>query len=286
MNAKVSKKFFWLHIKKCGGTTIKNFLGDIYDDIPNQSNIPSFIQVDKKYWNAILNNSRCNLGDFVNKRSLFAKTYLYQDEWSNIHSFAFIREPIDRCLSMFNYLILKNQTDYLKLIIKIFFKRKKIVITKSNIFDWFLDILEIIHCNEQKEILEFKYKTNHFIMHTNPYYNDLTDINGNILIKKIYKIETFDEDIKDLLNQIEISPNYENLISQIDLKIMKEQENNNYNKMKILINRKNYLKKYAAGQIHNLKLNSNNKKKLILSSKHLKKIKKIYNKDFDLYERL
>ena len=53
---------------------------------------------------------------------------------------------------------------------------------------------------------------------------------------------------------------------------MKEQENNNYNKMKILINRKNYLKKYAAGQIHN-KIDSNNKK-IDSSSKHLKKIKK------------
>ena len=286
MNNQSDKKFFWLHIKKCGGTSVKHFLGDLYNDIPNQSNIPSFIQVEKKYWNSILNNSRCNLGDYITKRVFFAKEFLFKDEWPDIFSFVFLRDPYDRCLSMFYYLMINNEMDYLKLIIKLFIKRKKIIITKSNLFDWFLEILDIIHRKNQKEKLEFRYKTNHFIIHTNPYSNDLTDLKGNILIKNLFKIENFKEEIKKVFIKLKIDPNYNNLIKKINLKISQEKETNNLNKMNTLIERKNYLEKHVSGEINNFKLNSNNNKKLLLNSKQIKKIENIYFNDFEIYRSL
>ena len=278
MGGKENISFFWLHLKKCGGTSIKNYLGDIYCDIPNQSNLPSFVQIEKKYWNSILNNSRCNLGDYLNKRSYFAKTFLYTEEWDNIYGFTFVRNPLSRCVSMFHYINYASNLDYLKNIIRLFIKQKKIIITKSNYFDWFLELLYIIHVNQEKQTLEYRYKTNHFVMHTNPYFNDISDLNGNLLIKNIYKIENFNLDIKKVLSRLGIEPDYLELIKQIEVKILEAKKINDSNKINVLNKRK--------FDIEKLKLNTNNKNKIIPNSKQIKKIEEIYFEDFNIYNNI
>ena len=66
--------FFWLHIRKSAGTTIKSLLEPHYIALNTpKKNPPSFLQVDTKYWNDLINIPRVNLGEFNYKRSLFAK---------------------------------------------------------------------------------------------------------------------------------------------------------------------------------------------------------------------
>ena len=93
--------FFWLHIKKAGGTSIRSMLQPHYREVDRTQRPPCFIQSSPVEYNDILNNYRVVLGDYQFRRALFAKTYLYPDHWDRILSFAFVREPTSRAVSMF-----------------------------------------------------------------------------------------------------------------------------------------------------------------------------------------
>ncbi|NNC23541.1 sulfotransferase family 2 domain-containing protein [Salinisphaera sp. USBA-960] len=96
--------FFWLHIKKSAGSRIRTLLQPHYVEVDRAQKPITFIQANPEQYNDILNNYRVVLGDHQFKRCLFAKKYLYPHNWDNIYSFAFSREPVDRCVSMFHYL--------------------------------------------------------------------------------------------------------------------------------------------------------------------------------------
>jgi hypothetical protein len=97
--------FFWLHIKKSAGSSIRKTLQPHYVEVERSNTPVNFIQSHPNQYNDILNNYRVVLGDYQFKRALFAKKYLFDNHtWSKTFSFAFSREPIDRCLSMFYYL--------------------------------------------------------------------------------------------------------------------------------------------------------------------------------------
>ena len=119
------KKLFWLYIKKSGGQSTRKALKPHYIEV-DRSKPQSFIQAKEYEYNDILNNYRTPLGDYQFKRSLFAKNFLFKEEWDSIFSFAFSREPIDRCLSMFYYLFWKG----LKSRLYTSFKSRKIFIKR------------------------------------------------------------------------------------------------------------------------------------------------------------
>lgn len=75
------ENFFWLHIKKSAGITTRAFLKPYYEEVDRVNKPPSFIQSDPKQYNDILNNYRVLLGEYQFKRALFAKTYLYPNNW-------------------------------------------------------------------------------------------------------------------------------------------------------------------------------------------------------------
>ena len=69
-------KIFWLHIRKSGGTSVKEMLYPHYihtDDIHQPA---CFIQSNKEIWNAILNDYHVPLGKYQFKRMLFAKKFI------------------------------------------------------------------------------------------------------------------------------------------------------------------------------------------------------------------
>jgi hypothetical protein len=187
------RQFFWLHIKKSGGTTIRSFLQPYYVEVDRAKKPKTFIQAAPEEYNDILNNYRVVLGEYQFKRCLFAKKFLYPEKWDDIFSFAFSREPTDRCISMFYYLFwkdvgnLKNITRSIKLSLT----SKKLMVNTSYAFDVFLDY---VHESLVSDSIYYPLG-NHFTTHTAPMWDDITDSNGNILLKAVFRIENLIEGI-------------------------------------------------------------------------------------------
>jgi len=185
------KSLFWLHIKKSGGTTVRSLMGKHYKQVDRTKKPGNFIQSSKEDHNDMLNNYRILLGDYQFKRAIFAKTYLYRETWQNsIYSFAFSREPTERCLSMFSYLYWRKSSTFnliLNYLLKSY-RQKKLIINKRYAFDAFLDCIE--SCKHSESV--FNPISLSFTTHTNSMYNDITDFEGNVIIDDIFKIENIE----------------------------------------------------------------------------------------------
>lgn len=179
--------FFWLHIKKSAGISTRRLLHPYYVEVDRVKTPKNFIQANPDEYNDILNNYRMILGEYQFRRCLFAKEYLYQEQWDNMFSFAFSREPIDRCISMFYYLYWKDLGVPRNLIraFNRYLDTRKILYNTSYAFDAFLD-----YAHEARTSDSIYYPLgNHFTTHTAPMWEDITDLDGNILLKAVFRLE-------------------------------------------------------------------------------------------------
>ena len=96
--------FFWLHIKKSAGQSTRAMLQPHYQKADRSRRIQNFPESPASEWNDILNNYRVPLGAYQFRRCLYAKSFLYGDQWDGMLRFAFSRDPLDRCISAFFYL--------------------------------------------------------------------------------------------------------------------------------------------------------------------------------------
>lgn len=184
--------YFWLHIKKSAGSSIRKILEPHYPQVDRTSEPPCFVQADSELWNDILNNFRTPLGEYQLKRCLFAKRFLYEN-WDNILSFAFSRHPEDRCVSMFFYLYEGSDAAGRALSLIKAFRQGSRFLTTPNRFDAFLDLVEAA----QKEP---SWNDLHFRTHSAAMHPDVTDDSGNILLQRIYRIESLDEGLREILH--------------------------------------------------------------------------------------
>ncbi|WP_419174088.1 sulfotransferase family 2 domain-containing protein [Desulfosediminicola sp.] len=187
------RQLFWLHIKKSAGITTRSLLQPHYVEVDRVKKPKTFIQASPEEYNDILNNYRVVLGEYQFKRCLFAKKYLYPENWDDIFSFAFSREPTDRCVSMFYYLYWRD-SGHIKNIarfLKYFIASKKLMSNTSYAFDVFLD------CVHEARMSDSIYRPlgNHFTTHTAPMWDDITDFSGNVLLKEVYRLENLTEGI-------------------------------------------------------------------------------------------
>lgn len=189
------KQFFWLHIKKSAGISVRKALKPYYVEVDRALKPRNFIQANYNEYNDILNNYRINLGNYQFKRALFAKEYLYKENWDSIFSFAFCREPIDRCISMFYYLFWKKN---LRNRVYTSLRSKKLFLSDSYAFDYFLELIS----NRKYSNSNFKPIDLHFTTHTNPMWNDISDNNGNLLLSKVFRLDDFTEGINYVLKKI------------------------------------------------------------------------------------
>lgn len=182
------KQLFWLHIKKSAGIATRSLLQPHYVEVDREKKPKTFIQAPPSEYNDILNNFRVVLGEYQFKRCLFAKKYLYPDSWDEIFSFAFSREPTDRCVSMFYYLFWKdlgtlgNISRSLK---KSFTNRKFIHFNAKYAFDMFLDYVQEARLSDSI----YHPLGNHFTTHTATMWDDITDFENNILLSRVYRLE-------------------------------------------------------------------------------------------------
>ncbi len=239
----LAKKFFWLHIKKSGGQSIRAALKPYYREVDRANYPENFIQAQYDEYNDILNNYRTVLGKYQFKRSLFAKNFLYKNNWDNIESFAFSRQPIDRVISMFFYLfwhgsgITANLKKFAELAIK-----KKWALNSSYAFDIFLDYVQ--QARQSNSI--FTPIDLHFTTHTATMFDDITDENGKILLKKTYRLENFAAGINEIFEICGINKRVKNNSKMI---------------------------------------NKNNSKPFFsLTKSQILKIEDIYKEDFEIYE--
>jgi hypothetical protein len=240
----VSKQFFWLHIKKSAGMTIRSLLQPYYLEVDRYKNPKNFIQATPQEYNDILNNYRVVLGEYQFKRCLFAQKYLYPEKWHEIYSFAFSREPTERCLSMFHYLFWKKSGvfGHLAQILSLAVSHKKFICSTSYAFDVFLDFVHKARFSNSI----YHPISNHFTTHTAAMFDDITDSNGVILLSSIHRMEA----LTSGLNSAFEACGFPKRITSNDLKI-------NGNKSK---------KKYSPNQLQR------------------KKIQMIYERDFEIYE--
>lgn len=235
----IGGKIFWLHIKKSGGTSIRNILGSNYIQVERENRPSCFIQSNPNQYNDILNNYRVVLGKYQFKRALFAKKFLYPDAWNDKERFAFSREPIQRNLSMFFYLYWQspNYNLYIKKLIK-----NKRFYTISYAFDQFLEDIEYSQTcgiNTHPHGL-------HFSTHTARMWDDITDTRNKVLINNIFRLEDMKKGIETIYEKCNINAN----LASTSAKLNKTKKQTDYSPN------------------HN----------------QLKKIKKLYSKDFDIYE--
>lgn len=198
------RRFFWLHVKKSAGMHTRKLLQPYYVEVDRSSKPKTFIQASPEEYNDILNNYRVVIGEYQFRRCLFAKTYLYPNDWDKLFSFAFSREPTDRCISMFFYLFYtEKMTVFHRLarLYRIYAKSKKIAYNKLYMFDIFLEY--VITARANKSI--YKPLGLHFSTHTATMWDDITDNTGNILLTKIYRVENLEKGINEVYEQCGIN---------------------------------------------------------------------------------
>ena len=241
------KKLFWLHIKKSAGTSVSARLPEsAYKQVDHHRQPRCFIQSPPEDWNDIVNNYRVVLGEYTFRRALFAQKYLYKDEWDDLLSFAFSRNPLDRCLSMFYYVFWRNNELGARLLdsIRIYRATNKFSLFDSYAFDIFLDVLEERFFGERKSI--FQPMNLHFMTHTARVSEDVRDEDGKVLLKRIYRVESLDAALEEVLRDIGVTP----------APIAEEQR----------------------------AMNKSKQKHFTPSKSQVKKVERLYQDDFDIYE--
>ena len=241
----IYKDFFWLHIKKSAGITTRRLLQPYYVEVDRVNKPKNFIQAEPEEYNDILNNYRVVLGEYQFKRALFAKTFLYPRTWNSLCAFAFSREPVDRCISMFYYLYWqdlgrrKNAERLIETIIKARSVKNRI----SYAFDSFLDQIEFSLTSDSI----YSPLGLHFSTHTAPMWDDITDLEGNILLTEVFRL-------KDLIKGI--------------------------NKVFSLCN----IEKCLEPSESIIENRTRNRREYYPNRTQIRRIEKIYSKDFEVYE--
>ncbi|MBD3322024.1 MAG: hypothetical protein GF350_13080 [Chitinivibrionales bacterium] len=180
------KPFFWLHIKKAGGSSIRKALSRYYVSIERRKVRPlSSVQPHER--NDWINNFRQDFGPYDFKRMQFARDKVYSSgEIRQLYVFTFVRNPYDRAVSMWRYLD-KNTFSLNNL--RLSFHRAR-----------FGDFLKAI-----PSFWEKKQADRHKATHTAPIAPDITDRDGvTLLVDFIGRIERFQEDFDRVTSHLGI----------------------------------------------------------------------------------
>ncbi|ORT50697.1 hypothetical protein ST37_08230 [Vibrio sp. qd031] len=174
-------KYLWLHIRKAGGTSLKEILGPSYAVSEWKYGTP-FVALDKSQWNNNLNNHLVSLGEYEYKRMLFAQKFLYtEQEFAEMYKFAIVRNPYFRAVSCWKYLT-KHWT----------LTKPRLMMAKRS-FPYFLDMLP--------EFWETRFDR-HVSTHTAPMWQDITDEHGTVLLDDVFKLENIHNDIVTICDKL------------------------------------------------------------------------------------
>mgnify|MGYP000347197161 CR=1 FL=1 len=181
------RPYFWLHIKKSAGQSVRTALGATYRETDRSHPTP-FIALPREEWNDNLNNFRIPLGDYDFRRMLFARRFLFDSEadFQGTFKFAVVRNPYDRALSCWRYLYSRHTRLWRR------------ALTYFS-FEYFLRSLPEIWAERRNR---------HIATHTAPMWPDMTDTDGTLLLDDIAYLERLPEDFSRIARRIEL-PAYE-----------------------------------------------------------------------------
>lgn len=193
--------FFWLHVKKCGGGSIRRMLQPHYVLAERVHRPVNFIQSPPEQWNDILNNFRVPLGDYQFRRCAFARRFLWPDKWDFLLRFAFCRNPVDRAVSAFHYLMRPRggERSFVQHLAEIGPPPSE---ESHALFDAFLDLVA-----EARTSSSIYHPVNlHFTTHTASVWEDVTNEQGELLISHVYRLENLQRAIDEVLMLCNLKP--------------------------------------------------------------------------------
>jgi len=241
------QRLFWLHIRKAAGTSTRLRLPEsVYMRTDHYDQPRCFIQADPREWNDIINNYRVVLGEYTFRRAQFAKKFLYKESFDDMLSFAFSRAPLDRCLSMFYYLFFRNADIGARLLdsIRIYRAQGRIALLDARTFDIFLDVVE--ECLDGDKKNNINWPNLHFRTHISRMSEDIFDENGEVMLTRIYRMESLDAALAEVLNDIGAGP---------------------------------------PGVAPEKIMNKSKQKRFTPSPEQIRRVEALYKDDFDIYER-
>lgn len=201
----LTHRFFWLHIKKSGGTSARAMFGPAYVQSDRSCFPCCFTGRPRPEWNDILNNYRIPIGHHQFRRSLYARDFLYP-EWDSMLRLAFVREPVSRCVSMFHYLHTPRAglMGLVRSSVQAFRQEGARFLTERGAFDAFLRLLERRFAEPMPRV--DAPRSLHFTTHTARMWEDVTDREGRVLINRIWRLEHLDAAIASALEEIGLDP--------------------------------------------------------------------------------
>ncbi|WP_281983411.1 sulfotransferase family 2 domain-containing protein [Thalassorhabdomicrobium marinisediminis] len=193
--------FFWLHIKKSGGQSTRGLLAPEYRQVDRSKKPYTFIAADPSEHNDILNNYRIPLGDYQFRRAQFAKTFLYKEDWSNTCSFAFSRDPVRRSVSAFLNLTRMMEKDRHGRLQRALGRVIRTRNRQHRMFDRFCDMIEETRASGS---IYRPYGLS-FSTHTAAMFDDVTDNDGTILLRYVFRLEDLTDGINLVLSDCGIA---------------------------------------------------------------------------------
>lgn len=203
MSGRQKDKLFWLHIKKSAGLSTRTMLQPLYVEVDRVEQPPCFIQSKREQYNDILNNFKVVLGPYQFRRCLFAKEFLYPEDFEQYLRVAFSRNPIDRCVSQFFYLWYKGAMRHR-------IRRRLLMLSEFNFrsdigyeFDRFLEAIEECRASTSN----FAPYDLHFQTHTAAMWDDVTDNDQTLLLDFVFRLE----DLESGINKVRLALDHEPL---------------------------------------------------------------------------
>ncbi|NNL99894.1 MAG: sulfotransferase family 2 domain-containing protein, partial [Gammaproteobacteria bacterium] len=190
------RQLFWLHVKKSAGISTRALLQPHYREVDRANKPATFIQSDRVEYNDILNNFRVVLGEYQFRRCLFAKRFLYREQWESLYSFVFAREPVDRCISMFFYLYWPDRgfAGNLARIVGRSLATGTFMYNTRYAFDRLLD--HAAQARGSDSI--YRPLGLHFTTHTAPMWDDVPDLDGKVLLTAVFRLENLVDGINSV----------------------------------------------------------------------------------------
>jgi hypothetical protein len=175
------RPFFWLHIKKVAGKSIRKTLGDHYVQLDRHKRRP-LADIAPQERNDWINNYRQDLGDLQFHRARFARQFVYSpEEFEAMFKFAFVRNPYARAVSMWRYC----------------WRRRWSLGRNKDTTEQFKRFLRAVPSYWKRRVRM------HHATHTRPMLPDMTDADDStLLLDFVGRVENLDADFKTACSRI------------------------------------------------------------------------------------
>ena len=179
--------FFWLHIKKAGGQSIRAGLSPHYVETDRKT-VRALKRVSPHERNDWINSYRQDFGRYDAHRMQFARDVAYQaEEFEAMFKFSFVRNPWDRAVSIWLHMGERKRSHS---------------VTLGSSRKRFKDFLRTI-----PSLLETSRKFSREAWHAAPALPDLTDVDGQtLLVDFVGRLEHFQRDFDHVCRTIGFEP--------------------------------------------------------------------------------